>query len=183
MVALTGAGEEPGEGASSGKSPQQQRLPGTGASSGENFQPLEAPEKRRLRRKVMEEPGARLSAPPPSSRGAPHGANEVTAEKRLAITEAPRDRQDKTPGATAVLIVAGESPGTGASSSEGSKMHMVCVNPTSRTRTAGDREALASLVMKNCKWEQLNWAEMVLETEAYQRLRNVARKINVPEIR
>ena len=50
-----------------------------------------------------------------------------------------------------------------------------------RERTAGDREALASLVMK--KWEQLNWVEMVLETEAYQRLRNVARKINVPEIR
>ena len=113
MAALTVAGKEPGAGASSSKSPQQQGRPGTGASSGENSQPLEAHGEMRLRRKVLEEPGPMLSAPPPSSRGAPHGVNEVTAGK------APRDRQDKTPGAMAVLIGDGELPEMGASSGEG----------------------------------------------------------------
>ena len=109
MAAPTVAGEEPRGGASSGKSPQQEGRPGTGASSGENSQQREAPGKRRLRRKRLEEPGPRLPAQPPSSRGAPHGANKVMAEKRLAFTKAPRDRQDKTPEATAVSIGPGES--------------------------------------------------------------------------
>ena len=75
----------------------------------------------------MEEPGPGLSAPPPSSRGAPHGANEVTAEKRLAVTEKTRDRQDKTPGATAATIVAGEPPGTGASSLKSMARRVVAI--------------------------------------------------------
>ena len=74
---------------------------------------------RRLRRKVLEDPGPRIPAQPPSSRGAPHGAREVTAKKRLSVTKAPRDRQDKTPGAMAVLIGDGELPEMGASSGEG----------------------------------------------------------------
>ena len=64
----------------------------------------------------MEDPGPRSPAPPPPSGGAPYGASEVTAENRLAVTEAPRDRQDKISGATAALVVAGEEPGARASS-------------------------------------------------------------------
>ena len=71
---------------------------------------------RRLRRKRVEDPSPRSPAPPPSLREPPYGAREGTAESRLAITEAPRDRQDKISGATAALVVAGEEPGARASS-------------------------------------------------------------------
>ena len=73
---------------------------------------------RRSRRKMLEDPGLRAPAPPPSSRGTPYGASEVTAGSRLAITEALRNRQDKISGATAALCVAGEEPGARASSGE-----------------------------------------------------------------
>ena len=76
---------------------------------------------RRLRRKVLEDPGPKLPAPPPSLRGAPNRASEVTAERLLAGTGAPRDRRDKTPGATAALTVVGEEPGGGASLGQGSQ--------------------------------------------------------------
>ena len=76
---------------------------------------------RRLRRKELEDPGSRLPAPPPPSRGAPHRDREVTAEERLAVTEALRDRQDKTTGFMAALTETGEEPGTRASSSEGAQ--------------------------------------------------------------
>ena len=69
---------------------------------------------RRLRRKVLEDPGPKLLAPPPSSRGPPNGTSKVTAERRLEVTEAPRDRQNETSGAMAALTVAGEEPGAGA---------------------------------------------------------------------
>ena len=70
---------------------------------------------------MLEDPGPRSPAPPPSSGAAPYGSSEVTAENRLAITEAPRDRQDKISGATAALVVAGEEPGARASS--GKSLH------------------------------------------------------------
>ena len=54
-------------------------------------------------------------------RGASHKPGKVTAERQRAVTEALRDRQDKTAGFMAALIGAGEEPGTGASSSEGSQ--------------------------------------------------------------
>ena len=38
-----------------------------------------------------------------------------------------------------------------------------------------------NLVRKNCKGEQLNWTEKMMKTDAYQRLRNVALKVNMPE--
>ena len=66
----------------------------------------------------MEDPRPRSPARPPPSGGAPYGASEVTAENRLAVTEAPRDRQDKISGATAALTVAGEELGARAPSSE-----------------------------------------------------------------
>ena len=62
-------------------------------------------------------------------------------------------------------------------------MHVVCFNTTSRTLTALAREALVNLIMKNCKWEQLNWAEKMLKTDAYQRLMDVASEVNMPEFR
>ena len=72
----------------------------------------------KLRRKVLEDPGPRLPAPPSSSRGAPYGAKEATAENRLAATEALRDRQNKISGAMAALIRAEEEPGARTSSGE-----------------------------------------------------------------
>ena len=66
----------------------------------------------------MEDPVPKSPAPLPSSRGAPYGASEVTVENQLAITEAPRDRQDKISGAATALTGAGEEPGARASSGE-----------------------------------------------------------------
>lgn len=64
-----------------------------------------------------------------------------------------------------------------------SMMHVICFNTTSRTLTAIAREALINLIMKNCKYEQLNWAEKMLKTDAYQRLMEVASEINMPEFK
>ena len=54
-----------------------------------------------------------------------------------------------------------------------SMMHVICFNTTSRSLTAVAREALVNLIMKNCKYEQLNWAEKMLKTDAYYRLLEV----------
>merc|ERR1719414_3716 len=62
-------------------------------------------------------------------------------------------------------------------------MHVICFNTTSRTITPIAREALINLIMKNCKWEQLNWAEKMLKTDAYQRLMEVASEVNMPEFK
>lgn len=62
-------------------------------------------------------------------------------------------------------------------------MHVICFNTTSRTLTALAREALINLIMKNCKWEQLNWADKMLKTDAYQRLMEVASELNLPEFK
>ena len=55
-------------------------------------------------------------------------------------------------------------------------MHMVYFNTTSQTQT------LVHLIMKNCKWGQLNWAGTRMKTDMYQRCRNVAREVNWPEL-
>ena len=52
-----------------------------------------------------------------------------------------------------------------------SMMHII--NTTSRRLTTVAREALVNLIMKNCKYEQLNWAEKMLKTDAYYRLLEV----------
>lgn len=62
-------------------------------------------------------------------------------------------------------------------------MHVICFNTTSRTLTAIAREALINLIMKNCKYEQLNWANKMLATDSYQRLMEVASEINMPEFK
>ena len=68
---------------------------------------------RGLRRKVLEDPGPKLPAPPPSLRGASYGVREVTAENLLAATGELRDRQDKLSRATAGLIGAVKEAGEG----------------------------------------------------------------------
>eukprot|EP00090_Calanus_glacialis_P004732 TRINITY_DN13559_c0_g1_i1.p1 TRINITY_DN13559_c0_g1~~TRINITY_DN13559_c0_g1_i1.p1 ORF type:complete len:1002 (-),score=408.50 TRINITY_DN13559_c0_g1_i1:92-3097(-) len=62
-------------------------------------------------------------------------------------------------------------------------MHVICFNTTSRTLTAIAREALINLIMKNCKYDQLNWADKMLTTDSYQRLMEVASEINMPEFK
>ena len=62
-----------------------------------------------------------------------------------------------------------------------SMMHIICFNTTSRRLTAVAREALVNLIMKNCKYEQLNWVEKMLKTDAYYRLLEVASESNHPE--
>ena len=74
-------------------------------------------------------------------------------------------------------------PETGDSSHEDCTMHRVGLTTTSRTRAAVAREALVNLIVKNGKWEPLNWAKKMRKTDAYQRLRNVALKVNMPELR
>jgi hypothetical protein len=64
-----------------------------------------------------------------------------------------------------------------------STMHVISFNTTSRTLTAIAREALINLIMKNCKYEQLNWADKMLKTDAYQRRMEVASEINIPEFK
>ena len=64
-----------------------------------------------------------------------------------------------------------------------SMMHVICFNTTSRRLTAVAREALVNLIMKNCKWDQLNWAEKMLKTDAYHRLLEVASELNHPEFK
>ena len=72
-------------------------------------------------------------------------------------------------------------PRTRASSSRDNIMHMVCFNTMSRTLTVLAREALVNLIIKNCKWEQLNWAEKIMKTEDYQQPRDGASKVNMSE--
>ena len=50
-------------------------------------------------------------------------------------------------------------------------------NVISRTLTGEARDALMELIMKNCKYEELNWAEMMLKTDGYQRLMEVASEL------
>ena len=93
---------------------------------------------RRLRRKVLEDPGPKPPAPPPSSRGAPNGDSEVIAERRVTVTEAPKDRQDETSGATAAPSGAGEEPGVECP---------LARNPSSR---GGRERALPAARTPNC---------------------------------
>ena len=62
-------------------------------------------------------------------------------------------------------------------------MHVICFNTTSRTLTSIAREALINMAMKNCKYDQLNWADKMLTTDAFQRLMEVASEINMPEFK
>jgi len=45
------------------------------------------------------------------------------------------------------------------------------------------RDALINLIMKNCPYNQLDWAEKLLKTDAYYRLMEVASELNLEEFR
>ena len=62
------------------------------------------------------------TTPPPSSRGDHHGANEATTERQLEAVEAPRNRQEKVSGPTAVPRVEGKE--TEARASWGTSLHL-----------------------------------------------------------
>ncbi len=55
-----------------------------------------------------------------------------------------------------------------------SMMYVITHNTISRTITGEARDALVELIMNNCKYDQLNWAELALKTDTYQRLMEVA---------
>lgn len=55
-----------------------------------------------------------------------------------------------------------------------SMMHVITFNTVSRTITPLARNALVELIMNNCKYDALNWAELGLKTDTYQRLMEVA---------
>ena len=55
-----------------------------------------------------------------------------------------------------------------------SMMNVITYNTVSRTITGEARDALVELIMNNCKYDQLNWAELALKTDAYQRILEVA---------
>ena len=52
--------------------------------------------------------------------------------------------------------------------------NVLIFNTTSRTLTGMARDAIIELVMKNCKYEELGWAEKMLKSDGYQRLMEVA---------
>ena len=52
--------------------------------------------------------------------------------------------------------------------------NVITYNTVSRTITGQARDALIELIMNNCKYDQLNWAELSLKTDTYQRLMEVA---------
>merc|ERR550519_3238724 len=62
-----------------------------------------------------------------------------------------------------------------------SMMSVICYNTTSRTISGEARDALIELIMKNCPWDQLNWAEKMFKADSYQRLMEVASELNTPE--
>jgi len=97
-----------------------------------------------------------------------------TKSNRMSVTERKQKRADE---------VEREEILKANSKELDSIMHVICYNTTSRTLTAVAREALINLIMKNCKWDQLNWAEKMLTTDSYQRLMEVASEINMPEFK
>ena len=97
--------------------------------------------RKRPQKKGTEGHRPKLPAPAPSSRGTTKGASKVTAEGRLAVTEAPVDRQDETSRARAALTTAGEEPGAGVSRGQGFQQQ-------GRSWTAINREKLAHTIVK-----------------------------------
>ena len=57
-------------------------------------------------------------------------------------------------------------------------MHVVTFNVTSRTLSGLGRDALLNLIMTNCPWDKMNWAEIMLRTDAYTRLMEVASELD-----
>jgi len=53
-------------------------------------------------------------------------------------------------------------------------MNVLTWNVTSRTITAEARDAIVDLIIKNCPYNELDWAHKMLKTDAYNRLMDVA---------
>jgi len=53
-------------------------------------------------------------------------------------------------------------------------MNVLTWNVTSRTITAEARDAIIDLIIKNCPYNELDWAHKMLKTDAYHRLMEVA---------
>jgi len=90
------------------------------------------------------------------------GRNMTSAERKWCIAEEKR-RQDliKRSGKELVSIA-----------------NVITYNIVSRTITGQARDALIELIMNNCKYDQLNWAELCLKTDTYQRLMEVASEMS-----
>jgi hypothetical protein len=56
-------------------------------------------------------------------------------------------------------------------------MHVITFNTVSRTITGKARDALLNLIMTNCPWDRMMWAEKMLKTDAYYRLMEVASEL------
>merc|ERR1719500_358851 len=54
---------------------------------------------------------------------------------------------------------------------------VVCHNVTSRTLTGEARDAIINLIMTNCPWDRMAWAEKMLKTDFYARLMEVASEL------
>merc|ERR1711963_1194781 len=54
---------------------------------------------------------------------------------------------------------------------------VVCHNVTSRTITGEGRDAMLNLIMTNCPWDRMAWAEKMLKTDFYSRLMEVASEL------
>lgn len=57
-------------------------------------------------------------------------------------------------------------------------MHVITYNTVSRTISGMARDALLNLIMTNCPWDRMNWAEKMLKTDAYSRLMEVASELD-----
>ena len=57
-------------------------------------------------------------------------------------------------------------------------MHVITFNTVSRTISGKARDALVNLIMVNCPWDRMMWAEKMLKTDAYCRLMEVASELS-----
>jgi len=57
-------------------------------------------------------------------------------------------------------------------------MHVVTFNTVSRTITGLARDALLNLIIANCTWDRMRWADIMLRTDAYNRLMEVASELS-----
>lgn len=57
-------------------------------------------------------------------------------------------------------------------------MHVITFNTVSRTLTGMARDSLLNLIIANCSWDKMRWAERMLKTDAYNRLMEVASELS-----
>jgi len=89
-------------------------------------------------------------------------------QKRMTNEERKQMRMDE---ATREEIVKGNAKELN------SILAVVCHNVTSRTITGEARDALINLIMTNCPWDRLAWAEIMLKMDSYSRLMEVASEL------